>query len=92
MPYIKQEQRKVFKPILKNLRHKWRNASPGQLAYLLWNLLIIYQEMCEETYSHYAEMLGVLESVKLEFYNRFIQPYEQKKRQENSDVSIKDLF
>lgn len=38
------------------------------------------------SYRDYNEIIGVLESAKLEFYRRQVAPYENKKIEENGDV------
>lgn len=58
---------------------------PGELAYTIWKALMKYKEG-KESYTVYAEMMGVLETVKLELQRRYIGPYEQKKLEENGDV------
>jgi len=92
MPYIRQEDREKFKPILKQLWDIFHHIKPGEMAYLIWNILIMYRVSCGHTYQHFVEMLGVLESLKLELYERFIKLYEQGKLQENGDVLIIDLL
>lgn len=37
-------------------------------------------------YADYNEVIGMLESCKLEFYRRHVSPYEDKKIQKNGDV------
>lgn len=37
-------------------------------------------------YADYNEVIGMLESCKLEFYRRHVSPYEDKKIQQNGDV------
>lgn len=61
-------------------------ANPGELNYLITNLLIDYLHKMGKNYQNINDVLGALEGAKLEFYRRVAAPYEDKKIQENGDV------
>lgn len=97
MPYIKPHQRHYFAWPLERLKDVVATATPGELNYLLTEI-VKYWVLCqnEASYSHLNTAVGVLECVKQEFYRRLAVPYEDKKAKENGDVyrapSIPDLF
>jgi hypothetical protein len=85
MPYIKQEERLKFDPDL--LTVAANIDSPGELNYAITVLCRDYAAYNEPgSYAHYNEIIGVLESAKLEFYRRMAAPYEDKKCKENGDL------
>lgn len=78
MPYIIPHSRKLLDDRIR------KPASPGELAYLVYKL-------CKEYAwgSSFADMnavVGVLENCKHEFQRRVLDPYEDKKRENNGDV------
>ena len=81
MPYIEKERRI-------DLDAGEAPLSVGELNYALTQLCVdyLFEENPEPTYSDYNDIIGVLESVKLEFYRRMVTPYEDKKLMENGDV------
>ena len=76
MPYIKPSERESsrFKPI---------NA--GQLNYAFTRLIQEYLGYTPN-YQRFNDVIGALESCKLELYRRKIVPYEDLKITENTDV------
>ena len=81
MPYILQEQREELDQWLGSLR--LFDLPPGELNYIITKLLLSYQP---RSYADYNMLIGVLESVKLEFYRRAMAVYEDKRKEENGDV------
>jgi hypothetical protein len=79
MPYIKREARfdldKGRLPI-----------TPGELNYILTSEIQRYIYCRGENYQSYNDIIGALESCKLELYRRKIAPYEDEKIKENGDV------
>ena len=76
MPYIKKEDRCL-----------WKGAeTPGELNYLITTDIIGYMERKGLSYQTINDIVGALESAKLEFYRRVAAPYEEKKIEENGDV------
>ena len=60
--------------------------SPGELNYLVTNLINTYLASKGESYQTYNDIMGALEGAKLELYRRKIAPYEDKKIKKNGDV------
>ena len=80
MPYVKQEDRNR---LWKDLTPK----TPGELNYVLKMFTLRYLAMKEKLdYSALNEVVGVFESMKLEFYRRIVAGYEDSKIIENGDV------
>jgi hypothetical protein len=86
MPYIKKENRTILKSVTTALENN-PPTTAGELNYILTmtcfaflkkNLLINYQS--------YNDVIGALESCKLEMYRRSVAPYEDIKISENGDV------
>lgn len=57
----------------------------GELNYIITRLLNDYLPY-KPSYSHFNEVLGVIEGVKLEFYRRTMAEYEDEKLNQNGDV------
>lgn len=87
MPYIKQENREKFEPLLNELKFETINATAGELNYLISSLIwSIFDN--NKSYSKANELIGVLECVKQEFYRRQLSPYEDKCIERNGDLEI----
>lgn len=78
MPYIKQAQRDV-------IAKGWEPDNPGELNYLLTTIIQRYWTRTTN-YRAINDIVGALESVKLEFYSRIARPYEDTKLEQNGDV------
>ena len=79
MPYIKQEDRdKLASGIDAKL--------PGELNYLITMEIKKYLDTHGLSYATINDIVGALESAKLEFYTRIVEPYERTKISENGDV------
>ena len=79
MPYIKQSLRRVADQY-------GDPAGPGELNYLITQLILKYVREKGVNYAVLNEAIGVLEAVKLEFYRRLVAQYEETKIIENGDV------
>ena len=77
MPYLTTEDRIIA-------RHKATN--PGQLNYRITEILRQYIEEKGLSYHTINDIVGALESAKLEFYRRVAVPYENGKIETNGDV------
>lgn len=90
MPYIIPERRKYYEAAVKELEKVFRklknNSTPGDLAYLIWFCIKLYLRYTGRFFANYAEVLGILESLKHLLYEQEISPYEKEKREENGDV------
>ena len=60
--------------------------TPGVLNYKITLLLIEYYTTLGLSYTVANDIVGVLDNAKHEFQRRILDPYEDKKRQENGDV------
>lgn len=89
MPYIKQEERGNMAQLLQPPK------TTGQLNYLLTSICLAYirgfnveNGIDSEAVSYTAinNVIGALESCKLEFYRRQAAPYEDKKVLDNGDI------
>jgi len=85
MPYIKEEDRTRFmytEDALKN--HPPRTA--GELQYVI--ALAIHEFLMENqlNYQYCNDVMGALTGANMEFYRRFVAPYEDTKIRENGDV------
>jgi len=78
MPYIKDERKK---DVLVN-----GATNAGELNYLFTYWIGQYILDKDESYQIYNDVIGALESCKLELYARKIRLYEDKKIEENGDV------
>ncbi|MFH1947336.1 MAG: hypothetical protein ABIJ23_04235 [Candidatus Magasanikbacteria bacterium] len=85
MPYIIQADRDRLDPKIKELADTINMESrAGELNYTITKLLLALKGAGK--YKDYNELMGALESAKLEFYRREIAPYEDVKVEENGDV------
>lgn len=85
MPYIKPGQRP---PIDGYINGELADVlhNPGELNYAITRLVMAYLGKAPFNYTAIAEVTGVLENVKQEFYRRVASGYEDIKRKENGDV------
>lgn len=92
MPYIKKSERKYYDEIIDSLSYNVNfdgeeKSSAGRCNYIITSFLKkVYEEKGTLSYRDYNEIIGILESAKLEFYRRSVAPYEDVKIEENGDV------
>ena len=79
MPYI-------VKSIRESLEQGRVPTKPGELNYLMSQLVKGFLAINGESYTSFNAVVGVLECLKLELYRRKIANYEQDKCNENGDV------
>lgn len=85
MPYLKQNDRDRLDPLINNLASAISKENrAGDINYIINQLLL--KNTGEGHYKDFNELIGALESAKLEFYRRKIAPYENKKAKENGDL------
>lgn len=84
MPYITKEQRAKLDPLLKPLANMI--LGPGQLNYVITQLLLLGASPEGWNYADINERIGVLECAKMEFYRKLAAPYENGKASANGDV------
>jgi hypothetical protein len=61
-------------------------VTPGDLNYLITNLIHAHIEFHGTSYLVFNEVMGVLECAKMELYRRHVAPYEDTKIEQNGDV------
>ena len=88
MPYISENYRDILRKELAELIIVLKTIKDsdldGCLNYVISKLAIdLYGR---GGYAVYNRLIGVLESAKQEFYRREMAPYEDKKKNENSDI------
>lgn len=89
MPYIKTEKREQFNKPIEELVCGVRTT--GELNYIITRLFHRFiQNQHTICYDLLNSMIGVLESVKQEFYRMVVAPYEDKKRFDNGCISELD--
>jgi len=82
MPYIPEEARQRL-----GNGHS-RIHGVGELNFVLTVFCDEYLKEAGMNYENLNAIIGVLESMKLEFYRRRAVPYEDKKIEENGDVYL----
>lgn len=80
MPYIDQTNRKEIDEC--GLEAVY---SIGGLNYFITTSILNYLGDVE-SYTRYNEIIGLLDAIKMEFWDRRVRPYEDKKIKENTDV------
>lgn len=85
MPYLTKERKAFFNEFLP-VGIFYDGSKSGELNYCLTSLCLTYLEGKAESYQTYNDIVGALESCKLEFYRRMVAEYENKKIKENGDV------
>jgi hypothetical protein len=87
MPYINKKERIKYEKGLKevlNMLNKVPNENvDGELNYVI---SMILKGLYKPSYYNYNRAIGVLESIKLEYYRREVAAYENKKIKENGDI------
>jgi hypothetical protein len=82
MPYIDGKKRAALNP-----RFGERfPCEPGELNWVLAEIVDRYMHMHDIDYERINEVIGVLECLKLEIYRRIAGPYEDKKKSLNGEV------
>ncbi len=81
MPYIKQEDRD-------KLDQGLSPTNAGELNYALHIILEQYLYNKGESYQTYNDMVGALESAKMELYRRQVAKYEDEKITLNGDIEF----
>ena len=80
MPYIK--DREFIDSVVDKI--DFNELGCGDMAYLITRLLLGFTQ--DTSYQNYALAIGVLETVKAEFYRREISIYENEAIERNGDV------
>ena len=86
MPYIKQDDRKVWDIWLSHKVRPQNILQAGTSNYIITKLCLHFLNRKGECYDTYNTIIGVLECAKQEFYRRRISDYEEIKIKLNGDV------
>jgi hypothetical protein len=102
MPYIKEEDRRIFDTHIDDIIFilkcsldgeicQQQNLSDQQTMMLLGKINYCFSRilsgvMGDVSYSKVAMITGVMENIKQEYYRRIASPYEDKKILENGDI------
>ena len=88
MPYIKKVERECYEKAIDNLisEMEFYETKAGGLNYILTKLIHGYVKVNSLNYQTLNDIVGVLESAKAEFQRRVVNPYEDKKIDENGDL------
>lgn len=85
MPYIKQSERESYLPVLAAFVDMTEDR-PAHLAFAIMSLCVGYLRKAGVSFATLKDVIGVLETTKLEFAARRLQPYEEEKRLQNGDI------
>lgn len=77
MPYIKKSDRE---------RAEKDPFTSGELNYAITRLILRYMGKKGKNYRNINDVIGALESCKIEFYRRYVADYEDQKRDDNGEV------
>lgn len=89
MPYISQERRQQLEPQIIDGKIHWPPVlTVGELNYRITQLVMDYVNRVGQSYIVMNDVIGAMESAKLEFYRRIVVPYEDTKIQQNGDVYL----
>lgn len=80
MPYIEKDKR------LNLVEGNITPGTAGDLNFVITKKILEYMSLVGKTYANYNTVIGVLECVKLEFYRRAVELYENEKISQNGDV------
>jgi hypothetical protein len=86
MPYIRYPERRGLDHLLEPVLSSFPTLPPGHQAYVLFRILASVARSNLADYATYASLVGVVETTLDEFKRRFLEPYEDDKRQENGPV------
>jgi hypothetical protein len=85
MPYIAdKEVRKELDDVVRKHSTLW--FTKGNLNYLICRIWKFITASNGVSYDEARKMIGELECAKMEIYRRWVAPYEDVKKEENSDV------
>lgn len=90
MPYIPKDDREDYNNLISRVAALLcdvpADKRKGHANYIVTQILRKAWSGDKESYSNYNDILGVLEAAKLEFYRRFVAPYEDKAIDKNGDL------
>ncbi len=93
MPYIPQEDRTAYDPLIEPLAEALRaqqtDRRKGHANYVITQIMRkAWGVDCaeNESYSNYADIIGTMECAKQELYRRWVADYEDKAIVKNGDL------
>lgn len=91
MPYVRQVLRDRVDTDINSLlaaliEHDNTTFNDGLVNYSITKLLDLLIGVYGENYANFNRVMGILESVKQEYYRKRIAPYEDEKAKENGEV------
>jgi len=86
VPYINNYYKKKFEPLVDSLEV----TLPGVLNFVITKICHNYIKHKGLRYATLNEIIGVLESAKMELYRQVVGPYESKKKSLNGNISKLD--
>lgn len=86
MPYVKKHFREFVDSDLNKIAYTIQE--PGQLCYCIFRLMFIVVKRLGWKFEIMSRAISELECAKLEFYRRYVGPYEDTKIEENGDVEL----
>jgi hypothetical protein len=85
MPYITQERRDKYVAVVEEM-WKYNIETPGDLAFLITQLLDVYVAEIPLTWSHISNAHKALEAARISFEQDVYIPYEKQKKIQNGRV------
>jgi len=85
MPYILEEDRKRFMFLESELENicKYDKLTAGEMQYII---AVMIKCSCPQNYQDMNDIMGALAGAQMEFYRRYVAPYEDTKIKLNGDV------
>lgn len=89
MPYIAQDDRIKFDPVLQEFDDCMLTIVPteGEMNYLITSIMHRWLSLVGIRYRNINTAVGIMECAKLELYRKIAAPYEDTKKAENGAVS-----
>lgn len=84
MPYIRPNERAAIDELVNELCGL--KLEPGSINYVITRIIVDYVKRNGLSYNVLATALSIFEAAKLEYVDRLMKPYEEKKRIGNGDV------
>ena len=87
MPYINRSDRPALDEALESVLKKIAlGRSKGEMNYMITRMVLAWLRQQGQSYDSLSNVKAVLDDVRREFHDRYMRPYEDKKRAENGDV------
>ena len=102
MPYIKKELREKVNPEIIELAKKIIDVTieaddqnrllPGIMNYSISQLIEYVYPVNDCGYKEFNEVIGFIESLKMEYYRKMASPYEDIKERKNGPINTEGLY